>query len=501
MQHQKEDDLTNTMAAQTAAATAAGSTSSRKRLADDSSVASIASITSGRSSKRSIRRQDSLNSVESTFSLGIDDLVNNLEGIDVNYISHSNQNSMTGGGMDLQRSHGSIHSLNSISHSHNNNNSHTSISNNSFSNSFSSAGRNNDSAASRLSSGMWSFSDLEPWTCQMCTFENEAIFTACEMCGHCKQTHTGSKANATFAAAAAAPHNKPSVAEESRAALEAENIRILQEERLRQLAQINQPPRGLSASPPPGAAAAAAVEHAASPAAVVPLAAAAAASKPPLPSTTTTPTTPTIATTSNTSPRPPRNPTNAKPNLVAKRCVSPKRNSGPLFGNTHINTVIANASTTIPRAGEEASMGNAAAMLAPPATVHNNNDDDDDGFDDASFPNLNQLQWQQPLNASPRRYSPTSTNFLAGKVDPQDSADTATTFDMSSSSTFGGYYPNNNSNTELPILTKNNKASKHLRASSSSPPSSASSKKKAAAAAGSDNQDGKPVRHQRFIDV
>jgi hypothetical protein len=31
--------------------------------------------------------------------------------------------------------------------------------------------------------GHWSLQDMEPWACVTCTFENEPVFAACEMCG------------------------------------------------------------------------------------------------------------------------------------------------------------------------------------------------------------------------------------------------------------------------------------------------------------------------------
>lgn len=40
-----------------------------------------------------------------------------------------------------------------------------------------------DSSSTRFAQGNWSLRDLEKWSCSMCTYSNEPLFCACEMCG------------------------------------------------------------------------------------------------------------------------------------------------------------------------------------------------------------------------------------------------------------------------------------------------------------------------------
>jgi len=95
----------------------------------------------------------------------------------------------------------------------------------------------NESTTSRFSAGNWSVRDLEKWSCSMCTFENEPMFCACEMCGQAKAV------KGTKEETAATLPSSSAILDNSRSNLEADSIRVQQEQRLTELIKLRLPPR------------------------------------------------------------------------------------------------------------------------------------------------------------------------------------------------------------------------------------------------------------------
>ena len=95
-------------------------------------------------------------------------------------------------------------------------------------------GDDNDSISSRLSAGLWSLQDVEPWACGTCTYENEPIFLACEMCGQSRPTRTA----ATVALGNGSVVAVGPVVDES--------VLSRQEQRLYEIQQLNKAPPSAS---------------------------------------------------------------------------------------------------------------------------------------------------------------------------------------------------------------------------------------------------------------
>ena len=87
-----------------------------------------------------------------------------------------------------------------------------------------------ESSVSRFSQGNWSLRDLEKWSCSMCTYENEPLFCACEMCGTTRPL--------------------PKAARSEGPQPEAETIRAQQEQRLSELLQFRRPVAASATSTP-----------------------------------------------------------------------------------------------------------------------------------------------------------------------------------------------------------------------------------------------------------
>ncbi|CAB9498698.1 expressed unknown protein [Seminavis robusta] len=246
MQHQHTEDLTNEPNTKDTAATATMKNDDQEQIDIEASLSrigvlsdSLAALTRKRPSGdgnggRRVQRRPSLgSSVTSGSSIGIDDLVNNLEGLEFEMLCNNpNEN-----GLDLSISR---LSMNDSVGSH-----HT-------------GGGNNESTA-RLSMGLWSLQDMEPWACATCTFENEPVFSVCEMCGQCRPPprqdySNNNNNNSSLMMSNNNNSNNSMMVDHARRRVDS-TVLVMQEQRMMELQQFKAPPsRSMSPRPPRAAA-------------------------------------------------------------------------------------------------------------------------------------------------------------------------------------------------------------------------------------------------------
>lgn len=91
-----------------------------------------------------------------------------------------------------------------------------------------SLGGNDDASttSARFGNGNWSLQDMEPWMCSICTYQNEPVFLACDICGQ------------TRGASSRLHHINAAAAHQSSLNSDQERTRIQQEQRMREFQEM-----------------------------------------------------------------------------------------------------------------------------------------------------------------------------------------------------------------------------------------------------------------------